>query len=64
LKQNKLPAERKIDMSKVESMAMALQNLIEDVEIAEGVLALRLAPLLKARASLAIWKRSKEVKKK
>jgi hypothetical protein len=59
-----LPAERKIDMSKVESMAMALQKLIEDVEIAEGVLKLRLAPLLKAKFALAIWQRSKEVRKK
>jgi hypothetical protein len=59
LKQNKLPAERKIDMSKVESMAMALQKLIEDVEIAEGVLKLRLAPLLDAKVALAIWKKNK-----
>jgi hypothetical protein len=60
-----LPAGRKIDMNKVESMAMALQKLIEDVEIAEDVLRrmtplkLRLAPLLEAKAALAAWKKNK-----
>jgi hypothetical protein len=49
---------------KVESMATALQKLIEDVEIAEGVLNLRLAPTLEAKASLAIWKKCEEVKRK
>jgi hypothetical protein len=50
--------KRKIDMDKkVESMATALQKLIEDVEIAGRVLNLKLAPTLEAKASLAIWKR-------
>jgi hypothetical protein len=41
--------------AEVESMVVALQKLIEDVEIAEGVLKLRLAPLLEAKAWVAIW---------
>jgi hypothetical protein len=50
---------RKIDMGKVERMAMALQKLIDDVEIAEGVLNLKLAPTLDAKVALAIWQKNK-----
>jgi hypothetical protein len=55
--------KRKIDMDKkVESMATALEKLIEDVEVAESILRwncgrrIKVAPLLEARAALAIWK--------